>query len=251
MMIIKSANGNTLKELLKTLISVIEEKDKYLKGHSERVATLCVRFSGKLGLPKQDLEKIYLAGLLHDIGMVYIPLEITQKSGKLTEDEMQVMKQHPIISEKILSKNGVFQDILPVIRHHHEAIDGSGYPDGLKRGELSFETRILSLVNFYEAMVSARSHRSSLSREEALDKIKAKTGGMFEQDLVEAFVEFFKASADSQVENKETRGDETVRDIVLGIVKKATAGEIDLPVLPKIVQSIQNVMSQRASASRK
>ena len=76
---INADNGNSLKELLKTLVSVIEEKDKYIKGHSERVATTCVRFAGRLGLSRQDIEKIYLAGLLHDIGMVYIPLEITQK----------------------------------------------------------------------------------------------------------------------------------------------------------------------------
>jgi putative nucleotidyltransferase with HDIG domain len=240
---------NTVVTLVKTLVSVIEEKDEYLKGHSERVAAKCVRFSKKLGLSKRGIESLYLAGLLHDIGTVYIPLEITQKRGELSRDETIMWKQHPIISEKILSKHSIFNEILPIVRHHHEAFDGSGYPDGVKGDDLSVETRILCLVNSYEAMVSARSHRPSFSAEEALEFIEKDAGRRFDRNLAHDFVGFIRSTEVSSIgaDSKEVTG--TAREIVLGIVKKAESGEIDLPVLPKVLQEIQNVMNQPNSTA--
>ncbi|MBW1801548.1 MAG: HDOD domain-containing protein [Deltaproteobacteria bacterium] len=237
-------NGHVLREIVKTMVSVIEEKDRYLKGHSERVATKCVNFSKRLGLPQKMLEKIYLAGLLHDIGMVYIPEEITRKPFKLDETEMLVMKQHPIISEKILSKHAVFKGILSTIRHHHEAYDGSGYPDSLKGNEIPVETGILSIVNTYEAMVSARAHRPSFTAAEALDHIKINAGRLFEKNLANAFIAFMAESPSEPASPVMNNGDQTARDIVIGIVQKMQGGKIDLPVLPKVVQKIQKVMSQ-------
>ena len=134
---------NDITGLVKTLVSVIEERDPFMKGHAERVATNCVLFSRQLGLSKMQINQIYLAGLLHDIGIVYIPLEITQKSGELPEEEMDMVKKHPLISEKILSKHDMLKAILPIIRHHHESFDGSGYPDGLKAEEIPIDGILL------------------------------------------------------------------------------------------------------------
>jgi HD-GYP domain-containing protein (c-di-GMP phosphodiesterase class II) len=147
---------NTVKDLVKILVSVIEERDPYMKGHSERVATNCVLFSRRLGRTQKEINQIYLAGLLHDIGLVYIPLEITQKSEELTEDEMDMIKKHPLISEKIVSKHDMLKETLPIIRHHHEAVDGSGYPDGLKGDSIPVGAMILRIVNTYDSMANAR-----------------------------------------------------------------------------------------------
>ncbi|MFC1535257.1 HD-GYP domain-containing protein [Thermodesulfobacteriota bacterium] len=117
---------NPLKDLIKTLVSVIEEKDPFMKGHADRVAAICVLFSRRLGLTQAEVNQMYLAGLLHDIGIVYLPPVLTQKSERLTEDEMVMIKKHPLISEKIISKHSMLNGLSSIIRHHHEAVNGSG-----------------------------------------------------------------------------------------------------------------------------
>jgi HD-GYP domain-containing protein (c-di-GMP phosphodiesterase class II) len=114
----------------------IEKKDPAMKAHATRVANQCVLFPKELDRPSKEINQIYIAGLLHDIGMVFIPDNISSRKNGLNESEMEFIKKHPILSEKILSKYDVLKEILPVIRHHHEAIDGSGYPDGLKDGDI-------------------------------------------------------------------------------------------------------------------
>lgn len=274
----KSENrtDNMVSVLVKTLVSIIEEKDGFMKGHAERVASTCVHFSVKIGLPKTEIEHIYLAGLLHDIGMVFIPLEIIQKQEKLTEDEMCMVKNHPVVAEKILSNLSFLKGSLPIIRHHHEAVDGSGYPDGLKGEEIPLGAKILCLVKSYDAMTTVRSDSPALTTEEALVEIKKKAGQQFEKDLINDFIIFLKAPETSseeakeqeskerekeekekKVEEKEKRIDaeviehiekkgdkEVLQDAIQGIVKRFKRGEIDLPVLPKVVQEIQKVMSK-------
>lgn len=132
----KQDGNDFLSEVVKTLVSLIEEKNVYMRGHAQRVASNCVFFSRKLNFSKSDVEQIYFAGLLHDIAMVFIPIEIFEKSGKLDENEIAIVKQHPVMAEKVLSNLSRFQAILPIVRHHHEAFDGSGYPDGLKGDEI-------------------------------------------------------------------------------------------------------------------
>ena len=184
---------NDLTGLVKTLVSVIEEKDPFMKGHAERVATNCVIFSRQLGLTKIEINQIYLAGLLHDVGIVYIPPEITRKTGKLTDDEMDMVKKHPLISEKILSKHDMLKAILPIIRHHHESYDGSGYPDGLKAEEIPIGAMIINLVNYFDSMTSARLDRPSMSIEDALKEIDKKAGQQFDKELAKDFHAFIRA----------------------------------------------------------
>lgn len=236
--------ANNVAGLVKSLVSIIGEKDVYLKEHSERVAASCVRFSTALGLPKKEIEKVYLAGLLHDIGIVHIPSDVARKPGKLTKEEMAVFKQHPILSEKILSKHSVFEPILPFVRHHHEAFDGSGYPDGLKGDEVSLTHRVLHIVDSYEDMVDSRSPKSSLSTGEALKIIGNHAGGQFDPELAKDFMGFMKSTEDNSDELEDGKEDKTVREILDEIVKKVKWGELDLPVLPKVVQEIQGVMNQ-------
>jgi len=250
---------NSLKNLVKTLVSVIEERDPYMKGHSERVATNCVLFSRRLGRTQEEINQIYLAGLLHDIGIVYIPIEITQKSGELTEDEMDMIKKHPLISEKIISKHDMLKETLPIIRHHHEAVDGSGYPDCLKGDSIPIGAMILSLVNSYDYLTNASAKKPAMSMEDALTEIKNKAGRQFDTDLADEFVKFIQLSkpvskkiekkeekeAKKEVEEKIEGGN--VHEIIQSIVDRFMRGDIDLPILPKVVQNIQKVMSQTSA----
>ncbi len=254
---------NVIPELIKTFVSLIEEKDKFLKGHSETVASNCVRFCAKLGLPKKEVEKSYLAGLLHDIGMVFLPQEVIERPGKLTDDEFILVKQHPVIAEKILSNLSIFSNILPIIRHHHERYDGGGYPDHFKGEEIPLGARILHLVDSWESMVSDRSYREALSREQALQELEKNAGKQFDPTLVKAFVEFIKPQETvSSGADKETPSDmltteeegaeedkNPVQEIVLAVIEKFKRGEIDLPVLPKVIQEIQQAMGNPNSTA--
>jgi putative nucleotidyltransferase with HDIG domain len=250
---VKNGTENLLSDLVKTLVSVIEEKDVFIKGHSERVAGNCVAFAKKLGLPAAEIQRMYLPALLHDIGMVYIPLSIIQKPGRLTRDEMKMVEQHPVIAEKILSHLTIMKGLLPIIRHHHEAFDGSGYPDGLRGDKIPMGARILALVNSFDAMTSTRSHRPAMSVEEALEEIYGSAGGKFDNDLIDAFVAHIESTggvfdgAEGAAEEEEEP--KTVREILLEIVDKFKRGQIDPPVLPNVVQELKSVISNPNSTA--
>lgn len=230
-----------LKQVIKALISIIEDRDVFIKGHSERVASNSFFFARKLSLPKKDLDSIYLAGMLHDIGMLYVPLEIIHKPGELTEEEMAVVRQHPAIAVDFLSHISIFHDAVPLIRHHHEHVDGSGYPDGLKGDEIPLGAKIICLMDSYDAMSSSRPHRPALSTKEALEEIVRSAGTKYEQTLIKDFVNFIASSSAPSVRDGEAAG--PVRKAVIDIAKKFQKGDIDLPVLPIIVDQIRQAIN--------
>lgn len=123
-------------DVVSALMTLVEEKDLGIRGHSERVALHCLNLARRLKLSKRDCEMIHLAGMLHDIGMVYVPDELIHKTSEQSESERLLMARHPVQAEKILSRISIFKGILPIIRHHHEHYDGSGYPDGLKAEQI-------------------------------------------------------------------------------------------------------------------
>lgn len=239
--------NNLLSEVVKTLVSLIEEKDVFMRGHAQRVASNCVYFARKLKFSQNETETVYFAGLLHDIAMVFVPIEIFQKSGELDEDEMALIKQHPVMAEKIFSTLTRFKDMLPVIRHHHEAFDGSGYPDGLKGEKIPFGARVLCIVDSYDAMTSARSDRPAMSMEEALRVLVKNAGKQFDENLVDNFVGFIRSTAGAFKGDIGAKDKGGVQKIVANIVQRFKNGNIDLPVLPKVIQEIQNVISQPKS----
>ena len=244
--------NSLLSEVINTFVSLIEEKDEFMRGHAQRVASNCVHFSRQLNLDKNEIQQLYFAGLLHDIAMVYVPVEIFQRSGSLNEHEKSLIKQHPVMAEKVLSNISLFKNILPIIRHHHEAFDGSGYPDGLKGDEIPFAARLLCLVDSYDAMTSPRSDRPAMSTPEALRGLVKNAGTKFDKSLIKDFIEFIKSTAGSfqeKVEKKEGTDTGTVQKIVTEVVHRFKRGNIDLPVLPKIVQDIQTVINQPDSTS--
>ena len=124
-------------QVVRTLLATLEEKDFHLKKHSERVANNCANFCEKYELiDEKQIENFYFAGLIHDIGLVALPQSVIQNPDSLGDDDLVSYKKHPIVGEKIIANLGYLQHILPVIRHHHEFMDGSGYPDGIKGEEI-------------------------------------------------------------------------------------------------------------------
>jgi HD-GYP domain-containing protein (c-di-GMP phosphodiesterase class II) len=256
---------NSLKDVIDSLVSVINEKDPFMKGHAERVAANCVRFSRSIGLSNGEINQIYLSGLLHDIGIVYIPKEITRKSAALNDDEMEIIKKHPLISEKIVSKHSMLKELLPNIRHHHEFFDGSGYPDGIKGEQIPLGARIINIVNAYDSMVNTRENIPAMRTDETIQEMKKNAGKQFDKTLVDDFISFINPpeslsdTADEKAENntdksfagissiketEESAEKNTAKDIIGKVIKKFKRGDVDLPVLPKVVQEIRNTMSQ-------
>jgi putative nucleotidyltransferase with HDIG domain len=239
-------------EMVKTLISVIEEKDTFVRGHSDRVAGGSIHFAREIGVDRRDIDRIYLAALLHDIGMVYVPQAILLKTDSLTDDEMAVVKSHPVIAEKILSNLSIIQDVLPLIRHHHEKFDGSGYPDGIKGEDIPVGARIIALFDCYDAMVSPRPHRPAFSKDKALREIAGQANKQFDGKLVKRFLEFIVTHVPPTGilrGIKEEEDQAAIRESVKNIVNEFRKGKIDLPVLPRIIEDVQKVIRDPKSDS--
>ena len=154
--------------ILFALAQSIEARDRYTHGHCQRLAAFSVALGKALGLRLEDLVALYRGGYLHDIGKVGIPDAILFKPGPLTDEEWEQMRQHPIIGEEICRPMRTLADVLPIIRHHHERWDGSGYPDGLRGESIPLLARILQLSDIYDALITERPYKRALSQAEAL-----------------------------------------------------------------------------------
>jgi len=150
------------KNLIITLANVIEAKDKYTDGHTRRVGLISRLLGEKLGIEEEKLNYLEIAGMIHDIGKVGIPEYILNKPGKLTDEEFEIIKKHSEIGETILKPLGSLKECLIPVRHHHEKLNGSGYPDGLKGDNITIETRILGVADIFDALYSDRPYREKL-----------------------------------------------------------------------------------------
>ena len=157
--------------------------------HSTRLAEWSVRVARKLGLPDSELYQLEVAALLHDIGKIGIPDAILRKEGKLTDDERALMNKHPEYSWSILRLFPGFAKASLYALHHHESFDGRGYPGGLKGDEIPIGSRIVSVIDAYDAMISNRCYRKGLSHEEAVRRLSAGSGTQFDPSVVRAFLE--------------------------------------------------------------
>ncbi|HEV8292670.1 MAG TPA: HD-GYP domain-containing protein, partial [Tepidisphaeraceae bacterium] len=154
--------------LLHSLTSAVDAKDAYTCGHSERVALLSRHLAGLAGRPDSEIERIYMAGLLHDVGKIGVPESVLQKTGKLTPEEFDQMKKHPEIGARILADVKQVEDIIPGVLYHHERYDGKGYPTGLAGKNIPLMGRIICLADCFDAMTSNRTYRKALPLEVAL-----------------------------------------------------------------------------------
>jgi len=233
-------------ELVETLVTVIEQKDEFMRGKAQKVADLCAGFSKTLKMSHQaKIDKIYFAGLLHDIGMVYIPAEIMEKPRKLEDDEMAIVGQHPIFAEKILSNLSILKGVLPMIKHHHEAFDGTGYPDGIKGMDIPVGARILTIIDSYVAMTSERPHRGALEPKAAIRKLQDGAGIKYDREILNRFVVYIKSTG--IMANKKHEEIKSMPEIVADVLERFNQGKIDLPVLPKVVQDVEEVMKRDIS----
>lgn len=178
--------------IIYALAVAVEAKDPYTRGHSERVAEYGVNLAAALGLPSYQLETIRGAALLHDIGKIGISGSILRKPGYLTALEFQQIKKHPTIGEKICASLKFAQDILPIIKHHHERYDGKGYPDGLKGEKIPLTARIVAIADAFDAMTSDRPYRAGIYPQEALEILESGVEQHWDPHLVPVFVRMIK-----------------------------------------------------------
>lgn len=186
------ASFRDLKELLDSLIlsfvNAMDAKSPWTKGHSERVTYYAVAIAQELGLKEKEIETLRTASLLHDIGKIGTYDVVLDKPGKLTDEEFALIRQHPVKGESILKPIKQFVHLLPIVRHHHEMLDGRGYPDGLKDGQIPYLSKIITIADSYDSMTSDRPYRPAPPKEYAISELKRCTGTQFDADAVEAFL---------------------------------------------------------------
>ncbi|MGG1664418.1 HD-GYP domain-containing protein [Brevibacillus sp. NRS-1366] len=175
-------------KFLTAMAASIDARDRYTSGHSQRVAHWGREIASDIGLSEEKVEEIYIGGILHDIGKIGIEDEILNKKGKLTPEEYDKIKQHTVIGYEIILQAGMFNELLPAIRSHHERIDGRGYPDGLVGDEIPLMAKILAISDAFDAMVADRPYRKGLPVEEALQEIKRGSGTQFDPLLAKHFI---------------------------------------------------------------
>lgn len=172
---------------IRSLVNAIDAKDSYTSGHSDRVAEYARRIAESMGLSETFCRQIHMTGLLHDVGKIGVPDSVLQKPGRLTSEEFDRIKQHPVIGHEILQHLAEFDYVLPGVLHHHEAIDGSGYPYGLAGDDIPLMARILAVADAYDAMTSDRPYRDGMSSAKAEDIINNGAGQQWDSGCVEAF----------------------------------------------------------------
>jgi len=183
------------KSVLLSLAQSIEAKDPKKVGHSERLSEYALQLGESLDLTDDDLETLRVACLLHDIGKIAVPDAILIKAGPLTPEERLVMNQHPVVGEGICAPLKSLRHVLPIIRHHHERMDGSGYPDGLRGYRIPLKARILQIADIYDALVNDRPYRDALPADEALTILIAEARcGWLDAPLVRRFCDICQAT---------------------------------------------------------
>lgn len=182
-------NHNHLTEMATSLACAIDAKDPYTKGHSTSVSRYSEALARAINLPENEVERITIGALLHDVGKIGIPENVLKKPGKLDNDEWEIMKQHPVIgAEKVLAPNEALRDLIPIVKYHHERLDGKGYPEGLKGNEIPLAARIVSVADAYHALVSDRPYRKGMPIEKACAILKEGAGTQWDIDLVRQFI---------------------------------------------------------------
>jgi putative nucleotidyltransferase with HDIG domain len=187
---------NIYENLFATLyafVKAVEARDLYTQQHSSRVTGLSQILGQRLGCSKEELDILNFAGQLHDIGKIGIRDDILLKPGKLTNDEFEKIKDHPVIGANILEQLGLWEKERQIILRHHERVDGSGYPDGIKQQDIPFLARILSVADVYDAMASDRAYRKKMEDPVIIKIINEGGGSQFDPDVVAAFNQAYTA----------------------------------------------------------
>ncbi|MGC8955905.1 MAG: HD-GYP domain-containing protein [Fervidobacterium sp.] len=184
-----SNQGKFQKDMILTMIRILEYHDPYTKGHSKSVANLASMLAERLGLSDEMIKKAYWAALVHDIGKIVVPSTILNKEGKLTIEEFEIIKKHPVYGHDFLSTSTELRELAKYVLHHHERWDGKGYPAGLSGEDIPLISRIITIVDAWDAMRSDRPYRKGMSEESARKEIIAHSGMQFDPDILKAFLD--------------------------------------------------------------
>ena len=181
---------NHLSEIATSLAGAIDAKDPYTKGHSTSVSRYSEALARAINLPEQEVERITLGALLHDVGKIGIPEQILKKPDRLSDEEWSVMKQHPVIgADKVLMPNEALRDLIPIVKYHHEHIDGTGYPERLKGDEIPLAAKIVAVADAFHALISDRPYRKGLSLEVACNILEEGAGKQWDTNLIRKFIQ--------------------------------------------------------------
>src|ERR671914_1856244 len=176
--------------LLERLSGALESRDLYTHGHSRRVTRHSYRIARQLGLSAADAARIRTAAALHDVGKVETPREILNKPGRLSDDEFATIKRHPVDGARMVAALGD-DELTAIVRHHHERLDGSGYPAGLVGGAIPLGARVIAVADTFDALTSSRPYRTGCRHKKALDILRAEAGAQLDPDVVAAFLSYY------------------------------------------------------------
>lgn len=191
-------------EIVAAFARAVDAKSAWTAGHSERVTARALALGRELGLPEAELELLERGGLLHDIGKIGVPGAVLDKPGPLTEDERRMVEAHTVIGARIVEAISRFGRLVPIVRHHHERVDGSGYPDGLAGEEIDLLARIVAVADVFDALTSDRPYRAASPHAEALAFLEKRSGSMLEPVLVEAFLRVMRNGDPAKTEDAKT-----------------------------------------------
>jgi response regulator RpfG family c-di-GMP phosphodiesterase len=188
---------------IRAVVFAVEAKDRYTRGHTERVTEYSVMSARELGLSRGDVKRVEIASLLHDVGKIGIPDTILGKPGKLTDEEFEIVKSHPVRGTEIMAPIGAMREIVPGIRHHHERYDGLGYPDKLRGKEIPLLGRIIAVADVFDALTTDRPYRSAVSVDETLEYLQSNAGYQFDPEVVEAFCKAYERMTEESEDSEE------------------------------------------------
>lgn len=222
----------SLSNVMRTFTAVISAKDKITSGHSERVAHNAYSLARQLGLNGHRLQEIYWAGLLHDIGKVWVPDHVLMKPGKLSKEEYSIMQKHARLGENLLRKlSPVYREISKGVGQHHERWDGKGYPEGLSGEHIHIYGRVLAVVDVFEAMTTDRPYRDRVPKEEALTMVKSGSGAHFDPLAVAAFVNSYQTGT-ILVDGEDRRWERLPQDLDENQILASMLGRLTPPRMP-------------------
>ncbi len=213
--------GEILVKALRALMRALDAKDSYTSGHSQRVVYLAMLMADELTLSLEDRYTLQLSAFLHDIGKIGIPDNILNKASSLEDYELNIARDHPVIGSEIVGEIEELSQVASIIRHHHERYDGKGYPDGLKGEAIPFFSRLLAIIDSYEALVSDRVYRKGTDKKSALEEIRKNAGLQFDPELVEIFIRVM------EMELRKTPDESAISDKLFDLYpssKKSMAG---------------------------
>ncbi|UCG53624.1 MAG: HD domain-containing protein [Candidatus Latescibacterota bacterium] len=194
---------NLFYNTVETLVRAIQARDQYTSGHSARVSRYALLIAEKYGLSTREKHHLYLASMLHDIGKIGIPDRLLNRPGDLAEEEIEQVRSHVKMGASMLKALGEMHPVVPLILHHHEAYDGSGYPDGLKGEQIPLMSRVLSVADTYDAMTSDRPYRQAMSKADAIAELKRCSGTSFDPKVVNVFLEILEEQSSAVIEIEE------------------------------------------------